>query len=141
MTPGQSSAVQSAMDREPVMTAACSGTGIPEIVHHLIAAKTGNASKMGFSCEKVATKRDFLMKIAQPKLGSPGCIFKEMGDLPQRVGDCAVHGKRCRVHERSDVHVRCFSCKDLSKLSAQFKGSSRDEVLRGGLGTSGKTFA
>ena len=112
-----------------------------EVVHAVLHNMTGASSECAFACEKVKFKREFVLSIVSPLLSKHGCMFEDMTTLPSGVSTCAAHRQACKVTRRTDIHVCGFFCKDLSKLNGQRGREERSQILRSGLGSSGKTFA
>lgn len=137
----QKERVHANLARVFVMSSACTGSGMAELVHACVHKLFHLPSTVAFGCEKVRFKRDFVMTIVDSLQASHGCMFEDMLVLPERVAACKRHDRPCKVPERMDVHVCGFSCKDLSKLNTGWNREERDTVLRSGLGTSGRTFA
>jgi len=73
-----------------------------------------------FSCEKIDEKRKFCIAMG----GRDVCAFKNMKDMCSSEIWCDTHHRRCRVERPQGVIVG-FSCKDMSKATAQTKKLDR----------------
>ena len=103
----------------------------------------GAKAPVGFSCEKIKGKQEFIAQVVQTKMQAVHCIFEEMMDLPSGVGPCYHHkaeGTDCTVSMTGDVFVCGFSCKDLSRLNNSHSPAKRTRILEDGIGSTGGTF-
>ena len=90
------------LHRGLVMSTACTGSGMAEVVHAVLHNMTGASSECAFACEKVKFKREFVLSIVSPLLSKHGCMFEDMTTLPSGVSTCAAHRQACKVTRRTD---------------------------------------
>ena len=100
-----------------------------------------------YACEKVASKQRWINDVMHRRQGMPlaagskdgrPCVYDNICDMS--VGaSCMVHGQRCEV-KAVHVLIAGWSCKDLSRLSADFIKKKNSNVLQEKRGSSGETL-
>ena len=117
----------------------CSGSGMAELVHHVLASAVGSSTVLKFSCEQVPFKQEVLKTVHAAVGCGDACIYQDFASMHTGVGKCAAHNtEACEVDAASVFMIVVgYSCKNLSRLNPT--PGSRSEVLERRVGTSGNT--
>ena len=122
------------------LSTACSGSGMAEAYHILVHQVLKKEAVVSFACEKTPNKREWYLRLIEPRLAKPECLFVDITELGSGTAKCAKHEQSCPVPVGQRLLVCGFSCKDLSKLSSTLTEEEKACALAKSSGTTSSTF-
>ena len=132
------------VDAHRVVSTACSGSGMGEIVFHAVMQFLGQDAKLSYSCENVPFKQRFLQHVVHPAIDKCGraCLFKDLNQLSDGSAGCMIHGStapgstKCIIQHHGPLTIIGYSCKTLSSNNP----TKKQHILKDGVGSSGETY-